>query len=440
MTAIGRQMVKIPVHPRLARMLIESLRMGCVDQACLMAAMLSERDPFDRRETRGPQRGIPTRQVLRWDSDCLERLECLEAYLARRSYHNAFGELNRNAVSNIQSIAQQLRESLYESFEGRPGSMDRETTRESLMRCLLRGFPDRLAKRRSPGRSNGVMVGGKGVTLGPQSGVVDPEFFLCIDVDSGRGDALVRQASRVDRDWLNEGLEERDECFFHPTQKQVVARRQTVWMDLVLQETPTNTAEPAQVKAALFQAVRQHWDATFPKDNEQLIDFIERVNCLREWVPELELAPIDQAFLETVAEQLCENVRSLADVKSGAWLDWLKSKLTPDQLKAIEREAPSRIEVPSGSSIKIQYERGKPPILAVKIQEVFSLKTTPRIARNRVPILFHLLSPAMRPQQVTDDLASFWANGYPEIKKELKRRYPKHSWPDDPTTATPGRK
>ncbi|MEQ1829110.1 MAG: ATP-dependent helicase C-terminal domain-containing protein, partial [Pirellula sp.] len=93
-----------------------------------------------------------------------------------------------------------------------------------------------------------------------------------------------------------------------------------------------------------------------------------------------------------------------------------------------------------GSSIRIQYQAGKPPIMAVKIQEMFSTRATPRVAAGRIPILLHLLAPNMRPQQITDDLESFWANGYPVVKKELKRRYPKHAWPDDPTTATPGKR
>ena len=132
--------------------------------------------------------------------------------------------------------------------------------------------------------------------------------------------------------------------------------------------------------------------------------------------------------------------RSLSELRSAPWIDWIQSRFTAIQWQSIEREAPAKIQMPSGSWIKIQYAIGKPPTMAVKIQEVFSMKSTPRIAMGRTPILLHLLSPNMRPQQITDDLASFWANGYPIVKKELKRRYPKHSWPDDPTTALPGRR
>ena len=439
-TELGRHLVRLPIHPRLARVLVESVPLQCQQRACLLAAILSERDPFDRRESRDSRPGMVTRNVNRWDSDCIERLELVEDYLNGHNRSSAFGELNRNAVSNIASVAKQLSQAVRE-LSLRPVREDSALSeRESLMLCLLSGYPDRLARRRGPGKNNGLMVSGKGVTLAPQSGVSEPEFFLCIDVDSGRGDANVRQASGVKNDWVMKGAVEREECFYHPTQKQIVARKQTVWIDLVLNETPTSITDLARAKTILFQAVRQSWDTTFPKDDEGIVSFIERVNCLREWLPEMELPLIDQNVLFSVAEQLCEGARSLSEVKNGAWLDWLRSKLTTEQLNAVDREAPARIVVPSGSSIKLQYSVGKAPILAVKIQEVFSLKSTPRVAKGRIPILLHLLSPAMRPQQITDDLESFWANGYPEVKKELRRRYPKHSWPDDPTTATPGKK
>jgi ATP-dependent helicase HrpB len=439
-TELGKCLVRLPIHPRLARVLMESVHLRCQQRACLLAALLSERDPFDRRENRDARPGMVTKNPNRWDSDCLERLELVEDFLNGRNRSSAFGDLNRSAVSNIASVAKQLTQALGELSLAPVQDPGAFSERDSLLRCLLAGYPDRLARRRGPGKNNGIMVGGKGVTLAPQSGVCEAEFFLCIDVDSGRGDANVRQASGVQSDWVMQRSVEREECFYHPTQKQIVARKQTVWIDLVLNETPTSITDFARAKAILFQAVRQNWDTTFPKDDDAVNSFIERVNCLREWLPELELPLIDHGVLLSVAEQLCEGARSLTEVKNGAWLDWLRSKLTADQLNTVEREAPARIVVPSGSSIKLKYTIGKPPILAVKIQEVFSMKSTPRIAKGRVPVLLHLLSPAMRPQQITDDLESFWANGYPEVKKELRRRYPKHSWPDDPTTATPGKK
>jgi ATP-dependent helicase HrpB len=115
----------------------------------------------------------------------------------------------------------------------------------------------------------------------------------------------------------------------------------------------------------------------------------------------------------------------------------VRGLLTASQRAALEREAPERIAVPSGSRIALRYEPGRPPVLAARIQELFGLRETPRVAAGRVPVLLHLLAPNRRPQQVTDDLASFWRTGYPQVRKELRARYPRHAWPEDPLSAVP---
>src|SRR6187551_3257295 len=152
-------------------------------------------------------------------------------------------------------------------------------------------------------------------------------------------------------------------------------------------------------------------------------------------MPELNLPELDGAALRGVLESLARGRRSLAEIRNGPWLDVLRGSLTYAQLQTVEREAPDRLPVPSGSQIKLEYEEGRPPVLAVRIQELFGLTDTPRVAGGRVKVLLHLLAPNYRPQQITDDLASFWANTYPTVRKELRARYPKHSWPDDPLTA-----
>jgi ATP-dependent helicase HrpB len=122
-------------------------------------------------------------------------------------------------------------------------------------------------------------------------------------------------------------------------------------------------------------------------------------------------------------------------VRDGPWLDVLRGIIPYDLWQAVERDAPAAVEVPTGSRIALAYTEGRPPVLAVRIQELFGLAETPRVGRGRVKVLLHLLAPNYRPQQVTDDLASFWKNGYPLVRKELRARYPRHSWPDDPLTA-----
>lgn len=445
-TNLGKAMANLPTHPRMARMLIAGYELGCFDRCCMLAALLTERDPFERRDFRETRGTMQSRSVKRWDSDCLERLTAIEESLAGRHIDSPFGTLNRNAVRNITNAAKQLSEQggsiiarALQTRQSRRTDSDHDDT--AVMQALLFGFPDRLAKRRNSGKPNGLMVGGKGVALSDQSGVTEADLFLCIEIESGAGDAVVRQASRIELDWLPKDLLiERDELFFHPSQKQVVARRRLLWHDLVLNETPTNIVDEEACGIILWQAAVKQWEQAFPSDDERVGGLVERVNCLRTWIPDLELPELGESFFQEVAKELCRSRRSLSELRSAPWLDWVQSRFTSQQWQAIEREAPAKIQVPSGSWIKIQYEIGKPPIVAVKIQEVFSWQRTPRIAMGRVPILLHLLSPNMRPQQITDDLSSFWANGYPIVKKELKRRYPKHSWPDDPLTATPGKR
>ncbi|MCY3007310.1 MAG: ATP-dependent helicase HrpB [Planctomycetota bacterium] len=450
-TPLGQQMSHIPLHPRLARLCIEAQAYGCLERAVWLAAMLSERDPFDRRgpskknseQNTSGTRQIPTRSANAWQSDCIERARCLQ--LGQVDRQTPFGWLHAGGFQTIKQSAQQIEQVCKGLFNGsKPTKLDRtecQTSDEGLQRSLLAGFPDRLAKRRAMGKPQGLMVGGKGVQLSPDSGVRDSELFLCVEAQGASGEAFVQQASGVRLEWLQgDTLATRDEMFFHPTQKQVVGRRRTYWLDLCLAETPVAIADEQACADCLFEAVQSHWESVFPKDDPSVMQWIERVGALGQWVPEIGLPQLDLPTLQRAAWEICRGKRSLDQVRAGAWIDWLENLLSPEQRRSLSVEAPERIQVPSGSSIKIEYAAGKPPVLAVKIQEVFSWKQTPRIARGRVPLLLHLLAPSGRPQQITNDLASFWTSGYAEVKKELKRRYPKHSWPDDPWTASPTRR
>ena len=183
-------------------------------------------------------------------------------------------------------------------------------------------------------------------------------------------------------------------------------------------------------------AASKSLDRVLPAADSDAGQFLARVRARRQWLPELGLPEFTDDELREVLPWLCAGRRSLDELRQADWLSALKHGLTPPQVQAVLREAPERLLVPSGNRISLQYEPGRPPVLAVRIQEIFGWRDTPRIAGGRVRVLLHLLGPNYRPQQVTDDLASFWSNGYQIIRKELKRRYPKHSWPEDPWTAT----
>jgi ATP-dependent helicase HrpB len=280
------------------------------------------------------------------------------------------------------------------------------------------------------------MVGGRGVCLAPTSGVAESELFLCIDVDAGRTETLVRQASAVERDWLPPELRTMavDVEFDAETEK-VTARRRVRFEDLILEDVQVGLPDSTETARVLAAAAAQHLDRVLPLADAPAGLYRTRVRWLREWMPELELPSFDESDLRDLLSWLCSGRRSFAELRAADWLSALQGRLTHIQRQAVEREAPERLSVPSGSRIALRYEPGKPPVLAARIQEMFGLRETPRIAGGRVGIVLHLLAPNYRPQQVTDDLASFWTNTYPLIRKELRGRYPKHAWPEDPWTA-----
>jgi ATP-dependent helicase HrpB len=262
---------------------------------------------------------------------------------------------------------------------------------------------------------------------------------LCIDVDDAREgpETTVRLASQIDPAWLPESsLREADEPFFHPSRKAVVMRRRRYFEDLLLEESPVSCLPSDQTAAILYEHALRCWEQVFPADQKDLTGFIERVRFLNANAPELGLPAIDEERLREVLAELCQRRTSFAELREAPWSAHLQGKFDYETLQRLEAEAPTRIRVPSGNTVAVRYESGQPPRVEVRLQELFGWTETPRIAGGRVPIQLHLLGPNFRPQQITDDLASFWRNTYQEVRKELRRRYPKHHWPEDPLTAT----
>jgi len=429
-TALGRRMAAMPAHPRLARLMIAGEEFACAERAAFAAALLSERDPFLRsRDRRGARHAS--------HSDLFDRVRALEDFEDFGTSSSEVGELDRNGARFVLRAKDQLLKLVRD--DGAPASA------AALARALLAAYPDRLAKRRAPKDRRGVMAGGRGVTLSEDSAVADAELFLCLDLDGGkrgeRAEAVVRIASAVEREWLPaERVATRVEVVFDERAERVAAVKRTLFDDLALDEVQAglpNDGEPARVLAL---AATKRFERVWPKDDKDVERFVARVRCLSAWMPDLELPKFDDASLAEALPDLCEGRRSFEELRRAPWLDALRARLTYAQLQALEREAPDKLSVPSGSQIRIDYEAGQAPVLAARIQELFGLAETPRIAGGRVGVRMHLLAPNHRPQQITEDLRSFWDNTYPAVKKELSRRYPRHSWPDDPWSATPERR
>lgn len=428
-TALGKTLARLPVHPRLGRLLAEGHRLGHGREAALLAALLAERDPFPR----APRREGPRRSSR---SDLLDRLDALESF-ERRDFADET-RLSPGAARFVLRARDQLAEITRRELGGSGAAADRE---DALLRALLAAYPDRVARRREPRSPRAVMVGGKGVRLADESAVLEPELFLCIDVEGtrpGQSEALVRIASAVEPAWLPE-VRRTTDLEFDPERERVVAWKRTRYEDLVLseRENPPDSEAAAEV---LARAAAERLDRGLALDDPEVASFLTRARLLREWMPKLGLPDFGADFLRGLLPTLTPGRKSFAELRRAPLLEALQGALTWTQLQALEKEAPERLEVPSGSRIRITYEPGKPPVLAARIQEMFGLAETPRIAGGRVPVLLHLLAPNGRPQQVTHDLRSFWENTYPQVKKELQGRYPKHAWPQDPWSARPERR
>jgi ATP-dependent helicase HrpB len=425
-TPLGRELARLPAHPRLGRLLLAGAERGVLRETSLAAALLSERDPFRAAEhgVRGPR----DYGAVRTRSDVVDRVIALQAFYAGAPLADPDLALHAGGARNVLRAAEQLFQ-----LADFPRSERAEQLDVALMQALLEAFPDRLAKLRSGTQDRALLVGGRGVRIDRSSRVRGEPLFLAIDVNDAGGEARARMVSAVEREWLSPALlSTREELFFNPTRGQVEARARTYWVDLLIEEAPVAIGDLAAAAEVLAQQARQNLDRALPAADSAAGKFLARVRWLAAAAPDLELPSLDGAALEAMLPEVCHGLRSLEDLRAADWLAWLHAKVGYGRLAEIDRLAPAEIVTPSGNSHAIVYEAGKAPTLSVRIQELFGLGETPRIAGGRVPLVLQLLGPNYRPQQVTADLASFWANTYPEVKKELRRRYPKHAWPDDP--------
>jgi ATP-dependent helicase HrpB len=315
---------------------------------------------------------------------------------------------------------------------------------EILLKCLLQAYPDRVCRRRQRDPSAGVMTSGGGVRLVPESVVRQSEFFLALDARhdprSDAREATVRIASAIRMEWLAEFfpnfVSRQTTTVFDEKRQSAVGRVVVKYRDLVLSEENDAPVDPGQSGEALAAALRPRAMEIFAK-NEQAANFLARVALLRKWMPENPWPQFDERELGDLLAELCQGRKNAAEIERLPLNEVLEGRLTFPLDRILREQAPEALDVPSGSRIRLEYGRNQTPILAVRLQEIFSWRDTPRVAAGRVPVLLHLLGPNYRPVQITDDLRSFWATTYFQVRKDLRVRYPKHSWPQDPLTAKP---
>ena len=378
LTALGRQMQRLPLHPRLARILVDT---GGARPAALACALLSERHfvpPW-----LDPSKGETTTSDL---LSAIGRQEDLPTHVTRIA-----ADLGR-------------------AFDGPPTVDDAD-----FRSAILHGFPDRVGRRRLPGSPRVLLASGHGAVLAPESGVRDAEFLVALDVQAGRrgegSEARIRMASAVEREWLRPTASAVVHLFDQESGT-VRAFARDYYGEIVLTEHPVK-ADPEQAAALLARA---YLDRGLRDSDEQLVRRCRFAGL--------------QIDLDALVARAAHGRRSLDDID-------LRRDLRRDITQDLDRRAPEHLVVPSGRSHRLEYEADGTISASVKLQELFGLGDTPVVGPRREPVLLRLLAPNGRPVQMTRDLRSFWERTYPEVRKELRGRYPKHPWPEDPWNATP---
>jgi ATP-dependent helicase HrpB len=307
---------------------------------------------------------------------------------------------------------------------------------------LLLAFPDRVVRRRQSDPNTGLMVGNIGIRLAMESAVRRGEYFLAIDVQSDdrsrKSEALVRIASRIERDWLDElfpqFIQSQRTLIFDESRQKVTQKNQTFYRDLLLSESEDTPTDLQSAGELLAQSLRPRATKFFESD-PAAAQWLARLQLLRRAMPEHPWPDLDASALADLLSTAAANHRSVDQLPPA--LDLLRSTLAYPLDRLFDASAPIAITVPTGNRIQIDYTNPSGPVLAVRLQELFGLLQTPTLCSGRVPLVLHLLGPNYRPVQITNDLASFWKTTYFQVRKDLKARYPKHSWPENPLTAPP---
>ena len=423
-TAMGTQMAALPLHPRLAAMVVSARSVQEKVLACEISIILEEPD------------FLPvTYQTQSTDSDIMDRLEYW--HTARRAHSR-----ERSMAQCQRSLDQLLRRVHLKSQPGCAGTVD------TVGELLLAAFPDRMAQRRGDSQHQYQLRSGAGVLLSPRSQLGSPQWLVAAKIQyqtGGTGEALIHLGSALTREQIirhfDEQLPWQDDLFWHDGEQRVVARQCRRLGALIVVQRPQRVDAAQALPLVIAQIQRLG---------------LQRLNwsvACRQWLQRARLVAnhanvpdwpsfADEQLLNELDEWLAPWLNGVTTMVALGKVDVyeaLRSRLNWQQQQLLDQLAPVRVKVPSGSNVTIDYSDCDQPVLAVKLQELFGWQVSPTIAAGGIALTVHLLSPARRPLQVTRDLASFWRNTYPEIKKELKGRYPKHPWPDDPLVAVPQR-
>ncbi|TPG06445.1 ATP-dependent helicase HrpB [Rhodanobacter glycinis] len=421
-TALGRRMLELGASPRLAAAALRAP----IELRALIADLLA------LMEARSPLRGEQARS-----DDFRARLAALHAWRDRRGATTR-GEVDTGSLAAIEQVSKGWRRRL-DVRTAASGVPDSHRVGE----LLLHAFPDRVARRDDSNPLRYTLANGRGARLHENTALHGEPWLVALDLRYDTRDSLILAAAPLDprvleRDYPAQFTRERT-LRWNDDRAAAEAFEEQRFGAIVL-ERRSVPVQPQDALPALLSAVRTKGIDVLPW-SDQTRRLRARVLALRAWMPELGLVDVsDAALLATLDDWLApylDGKHRLDALKPEELSQALAARLDHEQRRVLDAQAPESLIVPSGQSRRLEYPDGEPPVLAVKLQELFGLADTPRVGGGRIPVTLHLLSPAGRPIQVTQDLKGFWERTYPEVRKELKGRYPRHPWPDDPWTATP---
>jgi ATP-dependent helicase HrpB len=421
-TPLGKKMAELPAHPRLGHMLLAAAEHNASPLACDLAALLSERDIGKGRDR---------------SADIEDRLHALAAFRSEGPAAAKSLEADTDACRRVIQTSRQLREHLPKPARHKGG----DATAGEL---LALAFPDRIAQRRGEGRGQYKLASGRGAVLPAHDRLAAHEYLAVAELDAGKIEGRIFLAAPLAKEALlslfGARLQREDKVSWEAESGTVKSQRLLRLGELVLEAAPLAKPSSEAVLAALLSGLRSLGLPALPW-SDKARELQARMESMRLWQPEADWPEVSDSYLlETLDQWLppyLTGMRSAEQLKKLDLFAILAARLDWQQQSRLDREAPTHLTVPSGSKVRLRYTPGEPPVLAVRLQEMFGLADTPKICHNTVPVLLHLLSPAQRPMQITQDLRGFWEGAYHAVKKELRGRYPKHHWPDDPWQAQP---
>lgn len=431
-TSLGRQLAALPTHPRLGRLMLAAAERGAGARGALVAALIAERDirRGGRAQLGGP-RGRGRERVE--DSDVIEQVEAFEEAEAHGFSAGVLRRLELDAA--LVHTVKQSRDQLARALRlPRSPEAPLDDEKAAITRAVLVGFPDRVGKRRDAGRPAVVFAGGGSGELSPDSVVREAEFMVCVDARRQQQRTIIERASAIDAEDLLDAFPDSVVSFvetrFDARREQVEQWSGLRYDGLVIDQSARRDVSGDEVADTLARAALAAGLQRFV-DMDELQALTHRVAFAR--AHGVATPAIDEARTIEALRVLCEGRRTFADLRSLALIPTLLGMLDGPTRKALDTVAPETVSLPGRPRVPVNYEAERSPFIESRMQDFFGMTKGPSVARGDVPLVLHLLAPNKRAVQVTTDLAGFWQRHYPKLAQELRRRYPRHSFPDDPT-------